>query len=505
MDQQRLAELHERAEAELTRIPGVVGVGFGLKEVGGRTTEQRALRVYVRDKRPLADIPADEVLPTEFEGFPVDVLVVREIERLHCEDLQQHDPLIGGITITGFMSNGSGGFYAGTLGFFATLNGVPGPKNVVLVSNSHVLKAGSAALGSTVYQPLVVDTGSGTVIEDSSKSRAAIAEIHDLGQETDHSFAYPGETAKAYFVDAATALLDISISSWCHSNCGVSYKNAIRQLDIGGNSKIEGVTRVAQADLDAPGDYVVYKVGRRTSKTVGRIVDIAAHFSGGQRLIEIEPTQPDCDGIVRFAAEGDSGAAVVNAQNRLVGLLFATGVGANASRGFACHIHPVMDRLKISPISVANPPVGPAGEARDDRTVVLDGEQASCLQLRQRALSTTRGAEIYPLFEELREEMVGLVNRHRPATIAWHRGKGPAYLAHLAENARHPGHPIPFEIDGVTRSDLLVRLADAFDASGSPRLRAAVAAHRDELLELIDDFDDLHELVGRFEGRPADV
>lgn len=141
MDQQRLAELHERAEAELTRIPGVVGVGFGLKEVGGRTTEQRALRVYVRDKRPLADIPADEVLPTEFEGFPVDVLVVREIERLHCEDLQQHDPLIGGITITGFMSNGSGGFYAGTLGFFATLNGVPGPKNVVLVSNSHVLKA----------------------------------------------------------------------------------------------------------------------------------------------------------------------------------------------------------------------------------------------------------------------------------------------------------------------------------------------------------------------------
>ncbi|MFJ3841925.1 hypothetical protein ACWGHM_10390 [Streptomyces sp. NPDC054904] len=503
MDQKHLAELHARAEAEFTRIPGVVGVGFGLKEVRERTTERRALRVYVRDKKPLSDIPADEVLPTEFEGFPVDVLVVREIRELHCEDVDQHDPLIGGITITGFKNIG-GSFAAGTLGFFATLNGAPGPKNVVLVSNHHVLMAGAAAKGDTVYQPRLGETASGPAIEDSSKSRWAIAEIHDSGRYGNHSFAYPGETARNYYVDAATALLDISISSWCHSNCGVSYKNEIRGLDIGGNSKIADVARVVQADLDAPGDYVVYKVGRTTSKTVGRIVDIAAATTGRDRVIEIEATQPNCNGALQFADHGDSGSALINAQNRLVGLLYGLD-DANPTRAFACHIHPVMDRLKITPVSLANPPVGPAGQARDDRTVVLDGEQASCLQLRQRAMSTTRGAEIYPLFEELREEMVGLVNHHRPATIAWHRGKGPAYLAHLAENARHPGHPIPFEIDGVTRRDLLVRLADAFDASGSPGLRAAVAAHRDELLQLIDDFDDLHELVGRFEGQPADV
>jgi hypothetical protein len=368
-----------------------------------------------------------------------------------------------------------------------------------------VLMANGAAVGETVYQPRLIDTGTVVGVEESPESRRAIAEIHDAGAEANHSFAYPSEAAQDYFVDCASALLNISISSWCNSNCGVSYKNEIRQLDIGGNSKIEDVARVTQADLDASGDYAVFKVGRRTSKTAGRVVDIAATTTSGVRIIEIQATAPDCSGINQFAAEGDSGSAVINAQNRLVGLLYAKGTGTAADRGYASHIHPVLDKLKATAISTANPPVGPAGQTRSDRMARIGGEEDLSVRLRQRARATTMGALIFELFESHREEVLGLVNYHRPVTIAWHRGKGPTFLAHLAENASHPEHRIPAEIEGVTLRDLLVRMEQALLASGSEPLRHAIAEHREAVLALAGDVDDLHELVGRFEEHAAHV
>lgn len=504
MDNGRLAELHQRAGEELGRIPGVAGVGFGLKEVGGVVTDERAFRVYVVEKKPEAELPEGQVLPREFEGIPIDVVEVREVQPLHCEDLAQHHPLIGGITITSFKDSGTG-VSVGTLGFFATLNGVAGPKNVVLVSNHHVLMADGAAVGDTIYQPKMIDTGTVVGVENSPESKRSIAVISDAGVEADYSFAYPSEAAQDYYVDGAAALLNISISSWCNSNCGVSYKNEIRQLDIGGNSKVEDVSRVTQADLDAPGDYVVVKVGRRTSKTTGRVVDIAATTVSGHRIIEIQATGPDCNGITQFAAEGDSGSAVINAQSRLVGLLYAKGSGATADRGYASHIHPVLDKLKITAISTANPPVGPAGQTRSDRMARIGGEEDLSVRLRQRARSTTTGAALLELFEDHREEVLGLVNYHRPVTIAWHRGKGPAFLAHLAENASHPEHHVPTEIEGVTRRALLERMEQALLASGSEPLRRALAEHREAVLALAGDLDDLHELVGRFEEDSAHV
>lgn len=48
-------------------------------------------------------------------------------------------------------------------------------------------------------------------------------------------------------------------------------------------------------------------------------------------------------------------------------------------------------------------------------------------------------------------------------------------------------------------------MEEALAASGSEPLRQAIAEHRETVLALLDDFDDLHELVGRFEERQAHV
>ncbi|NIN73059.1 MAG: hypothetical protein GTO46_14250 [Gemmatimonadetes bacterium] len=57
----------------------VVGVGVGLLERGGARTETVALVVMVKKKVPRDQLPADDIVPTEIEGIPVDVREVGEI------------------------------------------------------------------------------------------------------------------------------------------------------------------------------------------------------------------------------------------------------------------------------------------------------------------------------------------------------------------------------------------------------------------------------------------
>jgi hypothetical protein len=496
MDQKELAALHAEAETELKKIPGVIGVGYGLKEINGKTTDQIAFRVYVRKKISPEELSPADIIPKEYKGIPTDVVLVIQPKPLHCEDLDQHSPLIGGISITNFKTDASNQLGVGTLGCFATLNGVSGPENVVLLSNNHVLAGNNAVNGDTIYQPRHIDNAGTISIDSTQERRNPIGKIHNIGQQGIFSYTYPSESAQDYFLDCAIAKLDICISSWCNTNCGVSYKNEIRELNIGGNSRLEDVARVAQSDLGS-GDYVVHKVGRTTSKTTGKVIDTIALDASGGRMLYIEATQPDCNGVTQFADHGDSGSVVVNAQNRVVGLLYAKD-SANAARALASHIHPVMAYLNITPITTANPPVGPAGQTLNDAEGIFSGINHT-VEVRERFLNTRKGAEIYQQILDHRQEVIGLVNHRRPVTVAWHRSKGPAFLAHFVNNARDPVHLIPFEVEGVTRDQMIRRMAEVLTQHGSQELRRVLQHYLDEVMGFISSFDNLHAFVRQFE------
>ena len=499
MDQKELAALHAEAEAELKKIPGVVGVGYGLKEIGGKTTDQISFRVYVKEKRKPEDLNPADIIPKEYKGIPTDVFVAPDITPVYFDNMDHHSPLTGGISISGFRTDSNNLYDNGTLGFFATLDGVSGPENVVLVSNNHVLTFGGASVGDTVYQPKFVEASGQISIVLDQEQRHPIGKINNAGKDGIHSYSYPSEAAADFFVDAATAKLDICISSWCNTNCGVSYKNEIRGLNIVGNSKLEDVTRVGQSDLGG-NDYVVYKVGRRTSRTKGKVIDIGDPLGIG-RLITIEATEADCEGILRFVEKGDSGSALVNAQNKLVGLVFAKS-NSNPAIAYACHIHPVIDFLSITPITTANPPVGPAGQTLNDVEGVFTGINHTT-EVRERFLNTRKGAEIYQQILDHRQEVIALVNHRRPVTVAWHRSQGPTFLAHFINNARDPLHLIPFEVEGITRDQMIRRMAEILIQHGSEALQQVIWSYFDEVMGFINSFDNLHEFVKQFEAMPG--
>jgi hypothetical protein len=76
------------------------------------------------------------------------------------------------------------------------------------------------------------------------------------------------DDAGGSFVDAASVKLNICISSWCHTNCGVSFGNEIQGLNVNNGNAIANVSSTVNV-----GD-TVFKVGRTTGRTEGRVTSV---------------------------------------------------------------------------------------------------------------------------------------------------------------------------------------------------------------------------------------
>jgi hypothetical protein len=182
-------------------------------------------------------------------------------------------------------------------------------------------------------------------------------------------------------------------------------------------------------------------------------------------VIEITATANNCEGNLMFVDHGDSGSALINAKAQLIGVLFAVD-GTTPSIAYACHIHPVLDQLKVTAITNQHPP--DPRVTRSDADLVVDG-RLHARALRDKLLGSDEGRRIAAIVEEHRHEVVRLVNTNRRVTVAWRRNQGPAFLNRAMDRA--------------------------LTEHGSAALRAVIDEHRDAVLAHVDAFDSLHDVV----------
>lgn len=95
------------------------------------------------------------------------------------------------------------------------------------------------------------------------------------------------------------------------------------------------------------------------------------------------------------------------------------------------------------------------------------------------------------------------MNHRRRRLLAWHRLKGPAYLAHLSESARLPAHAVPHQIEGVERRKLLATMADLLIEEGSRELADYLRSMREETLDPADRVGRVHDLAADKAPEPA--
>ena len=485
-------------ERKLLALPNVFHVSVGLKEAARRlVTDRLCFRVYVRHKKSLAELAPELRVPLEIGGIPTDV---NEMPSLGFQaENSRYRPIKGGIQI----SNGRwdidppgtpAGVIIGTLGCMAIDKN---NKDEVFLSNYHVLQGHATGPGIPIYQPAPVWF---------PNHKAPVVVPSQVTSDAD-KIAVVSRCVFNTKVDAGIARIDVS--SCCHC-CGIHFSNEINGLSVADTPR-----KTIIGDEPAVAGMTVFKVGATTLRTEGKVVDTnfpdftiqtgpTSHTFTGQMSIQ------NVDTTKQFSDVGDSGAVVVNAASKVVGLLFAGGqMVASAPQPFvslANHIAEVLTALNIE-IPYSSDVKVLAGEPLLDTPRVAEAKiPQPYRELRERLERSARTALIFDLGRGHAAEIMQLINHCRPVTVAWHRAQGPALLATLMGAVRDGHYRIPARVKGVALHEALERMREALSRHGSPELRATMSrAEGDALIAATCGRCDLHEIFDELAGAQAET
>jgi len=165
-----LLKVLKENEKELKSRKGVYKVDVGYRWKDGKMTGEVAIRVHVKKKRPIKELEAKEIVPTELAGFPVDVIE----SNIELQRRTRRNPLVGGVETRNVNIDG-----VGTLGavvFDATNS------QAMALSNHHVYVGGRAngAAGEQVNQPgtTVNNDAIGTITRSNRGLDCAVATLN---------------------------------------------------------------------------------------------------------------------------------------------------------------------------------------------------------------------------------------------------------------------------------------------------------------------------------------
>jgi hypothetical protein len=490
------------AEARLRAIPGVTHVSVGLKQKAGRATDQLCIRVYVREKRDPRDIPAAELIPAEIDGIATDVNTIGTFE--FQIDNTRYRPIHGGAQITNRIIDinpaGTGTQQSlGTLGCIALDNT---DNAEVMLSNWHVFTANSGRAGDNVFQPA-----------PTSLPPLELGHLPLRPTDDTDKIGVIRRTRVNNRVDAGIATIDVS--SCCHC-CGIHYSNEISGLSVAGRPPGNTIL----GDEPAVAGMTVFKVGQATLRTEGVVIEAnypsfsierdgtSYSFTGQIAIQNVDPA-------VAFSDHGDSGSVIVNLNNKIVGLLFASGTnvpppsGAGAPLPFvslANHIADVLSELNIRIPYSSEVTVTAGVRLADVPPAVHEAAIAAPYRaLRERMQAREGSALLFALGRQHSDEVLHLVNRCRPVTVAWHRAQGPAWLATLMSAVRDGRSLLPARVKGVALHEALARMRAVLSQHGSAALRESLRRREaDGLIAAARDGRDLSDMLDRIAaGRSA--
>ena len=305
----------------------VIGCGVGYKVTRGERTDELCVVVSVAQKVPQASLAPEHVVPQALEGVTTDVQETGVIRALQDHKARWR-PAPGGV------SCGHVDITAGTLGCLVTREG-----QLFILSNNHVLAdSNQGQPGDPILQPgpydggtlddqiatledfVPIDFGTGVPVCPIATGLADV--FNGLAQlvGSSHRMRAFQQTAGANLVDAAIArpLSDDLVEK--------------RILEIG---VPQGV---GEGTLGLP----VRKSGRTTALTSGEITQVDATVRVQYSMGNVA-TFTDQLVAGPMSSGGDSGSAVLDENDLVVGLLFA---GSDQTTIFS-RIQNVLDALNV--------------------------------------------------------------------------------------------------------------------------------------------------------------
>ena len=311
--------LKQHSEELLSRT-NVVGTGVGFKTTGGKRTDIPGIICSVRRKVPSSSLSSKDIVPLELGGVPTDVVETGLIRAFQAPT-GRFRPAPGGISV------GHRDITAGTLGCWVHRGG-----QWMMLSNNHVLANSNAAeIGDPILQPGPYDTGH--YPEDQIAVLEDFVRIYFPG-DTDGG-SNSGSNGSSGGCSIAGSIVSILNGIARMIGSGTRVKSySIRQIDnlvdaaiarplneedvLPNILNIGNIAGTSSAQLGT----AVKKNGRTTGFTQGEIIqmDVTVDVQYGTNLVARFTDQLMAGAM---SQGGDSGSAVLDDQDKLVGLLFA--------------------------------------------------------------------------------------------------------------------------------------------------------------------------------------
>lgn len=328
-----LVKLRDLHTEDLFTKPNVVGVGIGFKKKKGRVYKKKhSIVVYVKKKIKTAELSRSDRVPDilgyKSFAFPTDVIQVGEFRALSRTDKVR--PCEGGYSIGHYLIT------AGTFGFL--VEDIETGARLIL-SNNHVLaNSNNANIGDSIYQPGPRDGGveadriAGLLrfvpiqfAEDTCPVTNLYLWLGNLFAKLVRSKSrlYAKRQVENY-VDCAVALPDIPADV------------LPTILEIG---EVKGVNEDVSVGTKSK------KSGRTTELTFGQVQTVGTTVMvnyGGKNALFADQIVWDIG-----SAGGDSGSAILDMNDKFIGLLFAGGEGTTIGN----RARRVLDSAKVRIIS----------------------------------------------------------------------------------------------------------------------------------------------------------
>jgi len=470
-------DLVKRAAARLGKLPGVHIVGIGGREKAGQPTGQLVLKVFLEKKRNPEEINPSELIPQEIEGLPTDVVETGPFrlstapgvppfpvqDAYKQGDFGRKRPIKGGTQL----GADGGPPMPGTLGFMARVTG--DPKRIMAVTCFHAIyPTGVFAVNRKCGQP--------NPEESSTKCCDNKIGVCVTGHYEEN-------------IDAALVQVD----------GGQEWVAEIHQIGF-----IRGPHTISDAEATTL-TYPVRKRGRTLRLTGGTVQSILGTGNATDpnmpprtynNAIVVRPNASDVSSTPWFLQEGDSGAALVNADNEVTGLLF----GRNAQGwGLAEPIQDLIDRFRTADgITLEVATATKLGQVQTVPKAAADDADSGveippALRRLQRDLDRTDdGRELISTWLQHSRELNHLVHHEPRVAATWRRADGPGLFRMVINLVDEPGRQVPREIRGTPAEHVLDEFLREVERYASPELRQDLRRHR-ALLTMLpgQSYDDL--------------
>jgi len=286
----------------------VVATGVGYKITGGQKTSTLSIVCSVSKKVAASQLSIKDLVPAILDGMPTDVIETGVIRALQSPT-EKYRPAPGGVSI------GHRDITAGTLGCLVKKDG-----RSVILSNNHVLANSNAAeIGDPILQPGPYDGG--RYPEDHIADLEQFVPINIIGLPSD----CPTATGIASFLNRIARLFGSSVRLQAiDQQATENLVDAAIARPLNPEDVKDEILQIGTIQGAAEGELgmAIKKSGRTTGLTTGEIqqVDVTANVQYGEGKIA-QFTDQLMAGTM--SQGGDSGSAVLDESNHLVGLLFA--------------------------------------------------------------------------------------------------------------------------------------------------------------------------------------